>query len=335
MSVTAELLGLPPNRSWVDPPLGGAYLPGATVELRAGLDHGVAAPRRSLIFELRRTGEVVARTRLEVTVISPSRPMELALRLPETPGTTYELVLDVAGECVSWEIVVPEQRVDACFEFERQVVRRGELLRASIRNGAIALDTGVAYGFERWNGVDWVHVDPFDGEPGAWAAIGLGIPAGASWPERVRVPERTEPGRHRVTKWVSAEHRGIGDVRLHGEFVVRDGPSVDYEALLRTGTWMGVAPGADRESVGSALGEPDGRDEDDRVWRYGDLHLRFYGDRLREFFGESLPDSLVNELVADDRKGVWTVELAPGARVAFERPHDHSFARLRGFTIAR
>src|SRR4051812_37324729 len=53
VSVRPEMLGLPADRSWIEAPCGGPYLPGAVLELRVGLEHGVAAPRRTLVMELR------------------------------------------------------------------------------------------------------------------------------------------------------------------------------------------------------------------------------------------------------------------------------------------
>jgi hypothetical protein len=329
------MLGLPADRAWIEAPRGGPYLPRATLALRAGVEHGVAAPRRALVMELRGPDGVVARRELTVTVVSPSRPIELSLRLPEAAGVEYELVLDVAGERVGWPVTVPAQSVDAEFACEQRLVRRGEVLRAVIRTGAVALETGVAYGFERWDGADWRDVDPFDGEPGAWAAVGLVIPSHTDWPERVRVPERTAPGRHRITKWVEARHRGIGAVRLAAEFTVRDAPAVDYESLLSTGEWLGVRPGADRATVRSLLGEPDEHREGDCVWHYGDLSLRFEADTLNGFFGQLVPDRLLDELTSREGVGVWTERLESGAQLDVERPHSGTFPRLRGFSVTR
>jgi hypothetical protein len=333
--VTAVLLGLPPDRCWIDPPSAGAYLPGAMLTLRAGVEHGVAAPRRTLRMELREAGDVVAEQELAVSVISPSRPIELALALPESAGHEYVLVLEVANVRVSWAITVPEQTVDARFVLAQPIVRRGEVLRACIRTASIALNTGVAYGFERWDGVRWLEVDPFDGESGAWAAIGLMIPARTDWPEHVRVPERTQPGRHRITKWVSAEQRGIGEVRIHGEFAVLDGPAVDYRTLLSKGAWMGIRPGAERAAVRATFGDPDERDDKNHVWRYGDLRLRFGGDTLEAFFGEVFDDDLVDELAWEARTGAWTSQLECGARLVVEHKHSGSFVGRHEFQIVR
>jgi hypothetical protein len=147
--------------------------------------------------------------------------------LPDATGTQYALVLESAGEPATWSIAIPEQRVDAELVCEQPCVRRGEILRAVIRTAEIALQTGVAYGIQRWNGA-WRDVDLFRGEPGAWAAMALMIPAFTACPKRVLVPEHTKPGRHRLTKCVDAEHRGIGPVELAAEFAVRDAPAVDY-----------------------------------------------------------------------------------------------------------
>jgi hypothetical protein len=296
MSVSPEQLGLPADRAWIQPPDVGPRLPGATLELRAGIEHGVAAPHRTLVFELRGPGGAVARRELALTVLSPSRPIELSLRLPEATGVDYELVLEVAGETVSWPVTVPDQRVDARYECDPRLVRRGQLLHSVIHTGDMALNTGVAYGFERWDGAAWRRVDPFDGEPHGWAAVGLVIPARTAWPIRVSVPEHTEPGRHRIVKWVDAAHRGVGEVALTAEFAVRDAAAVDYESLLRTGAWMGVRPGDDRAAVRSVLGDPDERGDGDRI-------------------------------------GTWTERLGSGARLRVERPHTGTFPRLEGFSL--
>jgi hypothetical protein len=336
MPLILEHLGLPADRAWIEVPESGPHLPGATLTLRAGLEHGVAAPRRTMVLELRGPNGVVARQELVVTVLSPSRPIELSLRLPETAGVDYELVFEVAGEKVSdWLVTVPEQRVDARWDCEPRILRRGQLLRSVIRTGEIGLETGVAYGFERWDGAAWRFVDPFEGEPGAWAAMGIVIPARTDWPLRVRVPDRAAPGRHRVTKRVDARHRGIGDVMLSAEFSVRDAPAVDYESLLREGAWFGVRPGADRPGVLAALGEPDERGDDDRVWRYGDLELAFDADQLHEFFGHVIPDRLLDDLVTRDRVGAWSERLPSGALLEVERPHAGTFHRLQRFSLTR
>jgi hypothetical protein len=283
-------------------------------------------------MELRGPGGVVARQELALTVLSANRPIELSLTLPEAAAMEYELVLDVAGERVTWPIVVPEQRVDAEFKCEQRLVRRGEVVKAAIHTGAIPLETGVAYGIARWAGA-WRDIDPFEGEPGGWAAVALIIPTFTEWPVRVRVPERAEPGRHRLTKRVHAEDHGIGWVRLAAEFTVRDAPAVDYDSLLRTGAWRGIQPGADRASVRSRLGEPDERSDADRVWRYGDLDLHFEADTLRGFFGQVIPDRLLDDLAMHDHVGVWTQRLQSGAHLDIDRPHAGTYPRLRSFSI--
>src|SRR4051812_5216073 len=106
-------------------------------------------------------------------------------------------------------------------------------------------------------------------------------------------------------------------------------------ATLAAGAWMGIGPGADRESVRSTLGEPDERDADDHVWRYGDLHLRFDADTLQEFFGETLPDELLEEHASHDRVGVWTADLESGARFVLERERAGALIRLRAFKVPR
>ncbi len=113
-------------------------------------------------------------------------------------------------------------------------MRRGQLLHSVSHTGDMALNTGVPYGFERWDGAAWRRFDPFDGEPHGWAAVGLVIPARTDWPVRVSVPEHTEPGRHRIIKWVDAAHRGVRQVALTAEFTVRDAAPEDYK---RVGIW--------------------------------------------------------------------------------------------------
>jgi hypothetical protein len=233
----------------------------------------------------------------------------------------------------SWGMTVSEQDFDARLECEQQVVRRGEQLRVSVRAGAVALLVGAEYGLERWDGATWVHVDPFDGEHGGWTAAAHPIPKLAERPRRLRVPEHTEPGRHRVTIVVSSLRRPTESTRLLAAFMVRDAPAVDYEQLLITGAWMGARPGTERAAVRLALGEPDERRDEGCVWRYGDLYLHFDAGRVRRFSGTVLPHELLRNYLADGRTGVWSHRLPSGARLEFERPEGFPFARLRGFSV--
>ncbi|MDA0185337.1 hypothetical protein OJ997_33840 [Solirubrobacter phytolaccae] len=220
MTLTPQLLGLPADRAWIDAPETGPYLPGATLELHAGIRHGVAAPRRTLVLELRGPDGVVARDELEVKVLSPSRPIVLAVQLPETPGVEYELVLEAGDEHVSWPVRVPVQDLDARWECETPTVRRGDVLRTTLHTGAHHIEGGMGFWFERWDGTTWrAVVEPGD-EPRAWAAMAVGIFARSSMPTSFTVPTWTEPGLHRVAKWFDAEQAGIGELPVHVEFTV-------------------------------------------------------------------------------------------------------------------
>ena len=90
--------------------------------------------------------------------------------------------------------------------------------------------------------------------------------------------------------------------------------------MLRTGAWTGVRPGADRG---------------DRVWRYGDITLHFDADTLCGFFGQVIPDCLLETLASGDRLGVWTERLESGAQLDIERPHFATYPRLSGFSVTR
>ena len=222
MSVSPELLGLPADRAWIEPPRAGPYLPSAMLELHAGIRHGVAAPRRTIAFELRGSDGVVARRELTLTVLSPTRPIELSVQLPATPGVEYELALVAGGQVVTWPVRVPEQRLDARWVCETPSVRRGETVHTVLHSGSVGLDTGVAYWFERWNGEAWDVVADPDDQPRAWPAMGLFIRPDARWPTHYEVPRHTTPGRHRVCKRFDAEHAGIGELTLSCEFTVID-----------------------------------------------------------------------------------------------------------------
>jgi hypothetical protein len=230
-------------------------------------------------------------------------------------------------------MTVSERRFDARLACEQQVVRRGEQLRVSLLAGAVALLVGPEYGLERWDGASWVHVDPFDGEPGGWTAAAHPIPKLTERPRRIRVPEGTEPGCHRVTMVVSSLRRRTESTHLCATFTVRDAPAVDYAQLLSTGAWLGVRPGTDRTAVRVALGEPDERHDAESVWRYGDLYLRFDAGSVRSLSGTVLPHEILRDFPAEGRTGVWRHRLDSGACLEFEHPEDFPFTRLRKFCV--
>ena len=142
-SLTLEDLGLPADRGgWLELPAAGPHVPGATLELLAGFQDGVAAPRRRLLYELRGPGGVVGRQELELRVLSPRTPIALSVTLPDDTGIEYELSLDVDGTRFVWPIQVPEQRVDARMECLTPHVRRGQVAHFVIHSGVQALETG-------------------------------------------------------------------------------------------------------------------------------------------------------------------------------------------------
>ena len=104
------------------------------------------------------------------------------------------------------------------------------------------------YSIERWDG-RWRFVDPFDGEPGAWALPLHMIPARSDWPLSLEVPRLTDPGGHRLRKGFSAPQTGVAGAELYARFDVLDGPPVDYAELMETGSWQGVRPGVRRDQV--------------------------------------------------------------------------------------
>jgi hypothetical protein len=228
---------------------------------------------------------------------------------------------------------VSKQDLGARLECEQQFARRGEQLRVFIRAGDLALLVGAEYGLERRDAARWVHVDPFDGEQGGWTAAAHAIPKFTERPRRIPVPERTEPGRHRVTMVVRSLRRPTESTCLLATFTIRDAPAVNYEQLLSTGAWMGVRPGTDRTAVRMALGEPDERRDRDGVWRFGDLYMEFDAESVRSFSGTVLPHTLLRNYAAEGRTGVWSHRLDSGARLEFERPEGFPFARLREFRV--
>jgi hypothetical protein len=338
-----EHLGLPADRGWVEPPEAGTVLPGATLELRAGVTHGVAAPRRTLVLELRRSadGAVVARDERALTVVGTRTEIALRVAVPEATGVDYALALEAGDAALTWDVQVPAQVIDARLVCEPALVRAGEALRAAIHTGTMVLQTGSMYGLQRWEeGDGWVRVGPFDddeeedGVVHAWTAVAHILSPGMVWPVHADVPSRALPGRHRLVKSVDAEWHGVGPVQLAAEFTVRDAPPVDYAELLGKGAWAGVRPGAARDAVSTALGPPDEATAGGRVWRYGDLQLHFAGDVLHAFFGRRLPHRVREDPSPDGRPPRWTETLPSGADLQYELAGDGGWARLLWFRVA-
>lgn len=148
------------------------------------------------------------------------------MQLPDIAPAAYDLTLDIitsTGQtnAARWRVTVPEQRVDARLECRPSRVHRGEALIATIHNdGPTELFTGPSYSIDRQASDRWIAVDPFDGEEGAWSAVGLIVRPGDTLEQAVPVPRSTEPGGHRIVKHVSAETAGIQDAGLVAAFDV-------------------------------------------------------------------------------------------------------------------
>jgi hypothetical protein len=221
---------LPAARGWTVIDRGGARAPGSKLTFAAGLRDGVASVRRRYVWTLSDESAVVDRQQADVGVISSRRPVELAVQVPDLAPAAYDLTLDIitsTGQttAIRWRVTVPDQRVAARLECRPSEVRRGETLTATIHNhGPTELLTGLFYAIDRRESDRWIAVDPFDGEEGAWPAVGLIVRPGDTLEQAVRVPASTERGAHRIVKHVSAEAAGIQDAALIAAFhVVTDG----------------------------------------------------------------------------------------------------------------
>ena len=219
-------LGLPGDRAFLDLETGGLRAPGATLSFVAGLTAGVAAPHRRFRWELLAEDTILERADASARTISARTPVVLCVRLPSHAPARYTLRLEIAPRedapiTFTWTIVVPEQRLSAHVDCHPSRARRGDEVAATLHNeGSAALSTGMAFGLERHDGERWIAIDPFDGEMGAWPAIGLVVPPGGTLDGRFTVPYRTSPGRHRYVKQASAEEAGIADAAVSGEFTV-------------------------------------------------------------------------------------------------------------------
>jgi Bacterial Ig-like domain len=219
-------LGLPAARGWTVIYRGGARAPGTTLTFAAGLRDGVASVRRRYVWTLSDASVVVDREQADVGAISSRRPVQLAVRLPDVAPAAHDLTLDIITStglrtAVRWPVTVPEQRVDARLECRPSRARRGETLTATIHNdGPTELITGHCYAIDRRESDRWIAVDPFDGEEGAWPAVGLIVQPGGTLDQAVHVPRSTEPGVHRIVKHVSAEAAGIQDAAVIATFHV-------------------------------------------------------------------------------------------------------------------
>ena len=225
---TLEDFGLPPDRGlmWVRIP--DRHRPGDCLSLVLawiGPPSGHQSDR-TVVLELRDPGgQVVDRAAKAVGCLSEERLFQISVRPTRREPDRYVARLeihqpDASPRVFEWPLELPDPSLflAATLSLSAATAAPGDKLELTVHNtGRTPLSFGERYDLQRWreDGAGWEHA------PGVYSflAVGLKLPPGSSYSQRVDVPRPARPGRHRIVKEF-ATLWAHGTVRASVEFDV-------------------------------------------------------------------------------------------------------------------
>jgi hypothetical protein len=129
----------------------------------------------------------------------------LEVRLPRDAPAYYALEVEFIRDGRSLDryvsyVDVPPQQAAVALQLDRGVARPGTSLELAVENrGPTALEFGLAYRLERWEGRwRWLNRDQ------AFILVAVGVRPGERYEQKVVLPADLEPGRYRVAKSFTA-----------------------------------------------------------------------------------------------------------------------------------